>query len=316
LDQKINKSVFITGASGFLASYVIPELLNKNYRVYATDIKGYDFSIVNSNDNNLFFVKKEFKKAVKDFKKLFKQNKETASSILHFAGISETNISESDHFSLYDANVNLTVEVLEFCIEQNIPKIFFPSTALVYGENKINQSSSEESLVNPLNFYAWTKYITEKIIESYCANFRLKASVMRFNCIIGFPLKIGTILNDIYRQISEDTKEVIIKNGNPVRDYIFVKDAVSALISILNKNSNSKFEIYNVSSGKGLSSMELARIVCASNNLPVSIVKSRKPSEEKPPYLVLDNTKIKKLGWYPKYSAKESVRQINKDVVQ
>ena len=311
MDEKINNAVFITGASGFLALYVIAELLENNYRVYATDVREHELSIVSHQADNFFFIKDEFRKAKKDIEELFQDNKETVFSTLHFAGISDANTCEKNPLSAYDANVNLTMEVLDFCKEQNISKFYYPSTAHVYGENIINQSSSEESLINPLNFYAWTKYITEKTIESFCASFGLQATVMRFNNIIGYPLKTGTILSDIYRQIRNGAKEVVIKNGNPVRDYIFVKDAVSALVFLLNRDSGSNFEVYNISSGKGVSAMEFARLVCTANDLPTSFAKSQVPTDSHPPVLVLDNTKLKQTGWSSLYSIEASLQEIN-----
>jgi len=316
LDEKINGTVFITGASGFLASYVITELLDNNYRVYATDVREHELSIVSHQADNFFFIKKEFSKAKKDIEELFQDNKKTVFSTFHFAGISDANTCEKNPLSAYDANVNLTVEVLDFCKKQNIPKFYFSSTALVYGENTINQSSSEESLINPLNFYAWTKFIAEKTVKSYCASFGLQATVMRFNSIIGYPLKTSTILNDVFSQINNGDEEVVIQNGNPVRDYIFVKDAVSALICLLNKDSDSNFEIYNVSNGKGVSAMELARLVCTVNDLPASSVKSKVPTDSYPPVLVLDNTKLKQTGWSSLYSIEKSLREINKMMIK
>ena len=311
----MNETIVVTGAGGYLASHLIPELLNQNYRVYGIDNRAYSFPIDEDHADKLIFFNDKFGEAKKKIVQLLNKNDETVSSIIHFAGVSDANKCNKNSLVAYDANVNLTMEVLEFCREQNIQKFYFPSTGLVYGEKKNNQFSSEESLINPLNFYAWTKHIAEKTIESYCTSFSIQAIIMRFNNIIGYPLKKGTILSDIFSQIINGAKEVIINDGNPVRDFIFIKDAISAIILLLKMEISSDFGIYNVSSGIGIQTLELAHMACASNNLPASIVKSMKPREKNPLTLVLDNRKLKKAGWSPRYSIEESINQINRYMI-
>ena len=306
--------IVVTGAGGYLVSHLIPELLNQNFKVYAIDIKEHVLLLDNEQQSKLIFIKEEFRKAKKKIVQLLSKEDATISCVIHFAGISDVDMCKANPATAYRENVNLTLEVLEFCRKNNIHKFLFPSTALIYGEHRANHVSTEDSLINPLNFYAWTKYIAEKTIESYCTVFGLQATVMRFNNIIGHPLKKGTILSDIYMQIRNGKKEVIIKDGNPVRDFIFIKDAVSAVILLLKMDTSSDFDVYNVSSGIGISALELACIVCSFNDLPVSIVKSQKPLEKKTPTLVLDNSKLKKAGWSLRYSIEESIKQINRNV--
>ena len=306
----MNKAIVVTGIGGYLAFHLIPELLRKNYKVYGIDIKDHDLIIESHQSENLVFIKNEFRKAKKKIIQLLRENHENITSFVHFSGISDAIKCNKNPLAAFNANVNHTMEVLDFCREQNIQKFYFPSTGLVYGEHRINQSWTEESLLNPLNFYAWTKYIAEKTIESYCSSFGLQSIVMRINNIIGYPLKIGTIVNDIFSQVRNEAKEVIIKDGNPIRDFIFIRDAVSALVSLLEIESNSNFEIYNVSSGIGIPAMELAHMICTINDLPVSIVKSQKPIDSNPPALVLENSKLKQTGWSPKYSIEASIKEI------
>ena len=303
----MNESIVITGATGYLGSYLIPVLIKNNYKIYGIDVN--ECNIKSTHTENYVLINSDFNGAKQKLAQLIKNN-EKISTVIHCAGQSDANESNNNPVEAYKNNVNLTLEVLEYCRENEIHNFYFPSTGLVYGEYRHQKLLNEESEIRPSNFYAWTKYIAEQTIKSYCMNFKLNATIMRFNNIIGYHLKKGTILSDIYEQINDNKKNIIVKDGNPIRDFIHVEDAVSAFISLMKINKYSNFEIYNVSNGNGLSILELARMICAYKNLPPSMIFSQKSKNKNPLQLVLDNNKLKITGWLPKYSIEDCIKQL------
>jgi dTDP-glucose 4,6-dehydratase len=101
---------------------------------------------------------------------------------------------------------------------------------------------------------------------------------------------------------------VYIGTPDSVRDFLYVEDHVNAYVEAL-KNEKACNQVLNVGSGEGVSMKDLARAVAEKMGYKGQIVYSyppgypKRPAYADPSYLVLDNTKIRKLlGWSPKYS--------------
>lgn len=94
-------------------------------------------------------------------------------------------------------------------------------------------------------------------------------------------------------------------DGTEVRDVIHVDDMVSGFITVAEKVDT--YDVYNVSYGKGYTVMEVLNTIKAieNNNNPIDFVNNKAPMI---PVRLLDNTKLKNLGWTPKYDLESGLR--------
>ena len=127
----------------------------------------------------------------------------------------------------------------------------------------------------------------------------MKITRIRPFAIIG-PGKIGDALSDWSQNVSEieqgTKKELITGNLDATRDFLDVRDCVSALITIVNKGQSG--DVYNICSGMGTPLEMIIKILKSFSKVQFNRVadpKRMRPSDD--PILVGSNDKLKKLGW-------------------
>ena len=122
--------------------------------------------------------------------------------------------------------------------------------------------------------------------------------------------KTGDALSDWSQNIVEIEKnlknDVSVGNLSSVRDFLDVRDCISALISIVN---NGKYgEVYNICSGVGISLEKIMEILRSLSKRSFKLLqdpKRMRPSDDS--VLIGDNKKLKSLGWFPKISIEQTV---------
>jgi len=100
----------------------------------------------------------------------------------------------------------------------------------------------------------------------------------------------------------------ILGNGNQKKSYLYVEDCVDGMI-FASRKVKSNLEIFNLGSEDWISVKEIAEIVCKELNLTPKLKfgESDKGWKGDVPLMLLDISKIKKLGWKPRYNSRDSV---------
>jgi len=100
----------------------------------------------------------------------------------------------------------------------------------------------------------------------------------------------------------------ILGNGNQKKSYLYVEDCVDGMI-FASRKVKSNLEIFNLGSEDWISVKEIAEIVCKELNLTPKLKfgESDKGWKGDVPLMLLDISKIKKLGWRPRYNSRDSV---------
>lgn len=191
-------------------------------------------------------------------------------------------------------------EVLNFCNRCKVKKIIFGSSASVYGDTK-NKPVKENFPLNPSHYYAYTKFIGEKMIESYSKINNLKYSILRFFNIYG-P-KSDAVISTFLAQKIQGKTITIYGSGNQKRDFLHVDDLCEAVWkTITQKVSDNK--IYNLGSGQSLSINSLKNKI--SYNKIVNLEKRNDDIE----ISIANILKTKKeLKWHPKTSMNEGLKK-------
>jgi len=301
----MSSNIIIYGGAGFIGSYIVEDLIERNFNVTVFDKKRFLLED-NNFKGNIRFIEGDFNNK-KDVEKSLKYQ----DYVIHL--VSSTLPADSNVNKRYDVETNLisTLELLDECVKNDIKKIIFASSGgTVYGRANSNPITEEHS-TNPLCSYGIVKLAIEKYLELYRNLYGLNYTILRFSNPFGEkqdPEKgQGFIITALTKIANGDVVD-IFGNGNTVRDYIYVKDAVkSVYLSII---SNTKYNTFNISSGKGYSINDILDIFrnILKLNFEVKYISSRNFDVS---INVLSNKRaIEYLKWKPETKLEDAIYKI------
>lgn len=212
-------------------------------------------------------------------------------------------------------NVFPTLRLLRDMSKNNIGKIVFLSSGgTVYGEHDETPIKENEDK-RPICNYGIIKETIEKYLELYSNYQNLNYNVIRLSNPYSEKVKNGRkqgIIPIVIDQIIKGDTIKIWGDGNDIRDYIYIDDAIDAIINILNYEGKEK--VFNVGTGKGYSINQLLEIISESlkdYKLNVEYLNSRKCDVNNN---ILDITRInQETGWFPKVSLEDGIDLVIKE---
>lgn len=143
--------------------------------------------------------------------------------------------------------------------------IFISSGGTVYGEHE-EKMLNEEMQNFPINHYGIMKLTQEKIILMYNSMYGMKNTIFRLSNPYGTGQRLSSgigAVTAILNNVLQNEQIHIWGDGNVVRDYIYINDAVSMVKEFLKKSDEEAFEgsVFNVGTGVGTSLNELIELV-------------------------------------------------------
>lgn len=233
--------VLVTGAAGFIGSYVVQALLEQRFTVVAVD------NLSTGKQSNLSYDTQFYEIDItnNDLERIFEF--ERPDYVIHLAA--QSSVFESMIKPMEDCQSNLvgTLNILRFSNQYNVKKCIFASTAAVYG-NPTTLPIKEDSKLAPLSFYALSKLSAEKYVQLYEKLFGLKSCILRFSNVYG-PLQAGGVITKFLDCII-NRKNPVIFGGNQTRDFIYVKDVAAACVQSLIADQTG---VFNISSSTEIS---------------------------------------------------------------
>ena len=298
----------ITGGTGFVGSHLCDELIKDKHEVIvlARNDSKKDNILQNYDKIQLEYVD------VTDFPKLeysIEQNKPDV--IFHLAG--ETSHKRSFENPMYDADVNSksTLCILEKIKNLNLNcKFILGSTFVVIGKPQ-KLPVNEESVCNPTTIYGANRLTSENYCKIYNNVYNLDTYVFRITNSFGpreqiIPSK--NAINYLIHNAFNGDEVTIYNEGKFFRDLIYISDVISGIKSIMTNGKSG--ETYWISSGKETWFYELAQIL---QELCDAKIKYTNPPQYTQKVdvgnFIVDNSKLRSLGWSPKISVKEGISQ-------
>ena len=276
------KKILVTGGLGFIGSHTVVELQNEGFEVLIIDnLSNTSIEVLNKITSitgikpAYFNIDLKNKTSVKDF---FATNK--VDGVIHFAASKAVGESVQMPLEYYENNINSLVYILQEMKANNLSNFIFSSSCTVYGQaDKL--PITENAPIKPAESpYGNTKQIGEEIIKDTTKVTDLKAIALRYFNPIGAhesakigELPIGVPQNlipfvvqtaaGIRKELSVFGSDYPTPDGTAVRDYIHVVDLAKAHIVALKRliedNNKSKFEVFNLGTGKGNSVLEVIK---------------------------------------------------------
>lgn len=283
--------VLITGSSGFLAQHLIPKFAAEGFTVIGVDKRPERYR------------SHQFIQA--DVRDLTYRDLLGVDYVCHMAW--RTNIPDCSRHPLESTenNIDTTVHLLEVCKEAGVKKVFFPSTASLYGHNETPWT--EDMLGDPIEHYSWQKLSCEFLCKMYSGN-GLNTVIARFFQIFGEYQREDTALAAFLRNkkegkpitLTETTAQSSFKSGQ--RDFVYAGDVAEAVFLLVTKETEPG-SIYNVGTGECHTMEQIASAIGS----PVVWVPRRPWEVERHQ---ADVSKLKALGWEPKVNVLEWLKGI------
>jgi UDP-glucose 4-epimerase len=295
-------NILVTGGAGFIGSHVVDALIEKGHKVSVVD------DLSSGSKDNLNPRASLYERSITDdmtdiFEKVDPQ------IVFHLAAQME--VSRSVREPIFDANTNIlgTLNILENMKKVNSKKIIFSSTGgAIYGDG-VGIPTPESAKEQPSSPYGIAKLSIEKYLYFYRRIHGIDFVSLRYSNVYGprqnskgeagvVAIFIDTILNG--------KRPTIFGTGDQTRDYVFVKDVVTANILALEKNVEG---IFNVSTGKETSVNELFKELVNTMKVRVEPIReTARPGEQMRSCLSHDKIN-RELEWNPEHDLKNGLKK-------
>ena len=257
--------ILVTGVAGFIGSFVADALLKRGDKVIGIDNinEYYDPSLKEARlkhffngNNNFTFYKIDFSD-YEEMEKIFEKHK--IDKICHLGAQAGVRYSLENPFVYLKSNINGTVVIFELARKFGIKTIIYASSSSVYGGNKKIPFSTEDRVDKPISIYAATKKADELIAHAYHHLYGIKMTGLRFFTVYGPWGRPDMALFKFTKNIIENKPIDVYNKGDMERDFTFVADIVSGVLSALDKEWD--FEIFNLGNNKPVKLMEFIEVL-------------------------------------------------------
>ena len=297
---------FITGCAGFIGSNLVDSLLADGHTVTGYDnfstgrekflttaLQSPDFTLVRGDTLDLPALKKAI---------------EGAEFVFHLAANADVRFGTEHPRKDLEQNTIATFNVLEAMRANDIKRIAFSSTGSIYGEAKVFPTPEDAPFPLQTSLYGASKLAGEGLIQAYCEGYGFQGYIFRFVSILGERYSHGHVF-DFYKKLLQNPSELeILGNGHQRKSYLYIRDCIDAMLFVIEK-AQANINIYNLGTNEYCEVNDSVGWICEHLRLNPRRIYSggERGWIGDNPFIFLDTTKIRALGWEPKLSIRDGI---------
>jgi UDP-glucose 4-epimerase len=248
----------VTGGAGFIGSHIVDELIARGIETYVIDnlsTGSIDNLIQHQGSSLLHLIVGD----VRESEMLLHDT--NIDVVFHEAAIASVPKSVSHPMLVHDVNVNMTLQLLNYCVKAGIKKFIFASSAAVYGI--LERKAAEDMVCKPNSPYGASKLAVEDYLHAYQHTYGIETVMLRYFNVYGRRQRYSDysgVITVFANKLLVGEKPTIYGDGLQVRDFVHIEDIMQANMLAMG-SANAVGEMFNVASGRATSILELARIV-------------------------------------------------------
>jgi UDP-glucose 4-epimerase len=297
---------FVTGCAGFIGSTLTERLLSEGHAVV-----GYDnFSTGQESFLDTVRGAAQFRLVRGDVldSASLTESMNGSAFVFHLAANADVRFGTEHPRRDLEQNIIATQNVLDAMRTNGIDKIAFSSSGSVYGESLAIPTPEDAPFPIQTSLYGASKAAGEGLIAAYCAGFGFQSYIFRLVSILGERYTHGHIF-DFYRQLKDDSSRLrVLGDGRQRKSYLYVHDCIDAMLMAMER-SNARVNIFNLGTDSYCEVNDSIGWICEALGVTPRI--EYRGGDRgwigDNPFIFLDTTKIRTLGWKPRLTIQQGV---------
>lgn len=274
----MNKTIFVTGASGFIGSNLCKRILKEDSECKVIGLDNmneyYDVRIKEARLNelsgypNYTFIKGNL--ADKELiDSIFSQYH--PSIVVNLGAQAGVRYSITNPDAYIESNMLGFYNILEACRNYPVEHLVYASSSSVYGSNKKVPYSTDDKVDNPVSLYAATKKSNELMAHAYSKLYNIPSTGLRFFTVYGPAGRPDMAYFGFTNKLVNGDTIKIFNYGNCKRDFTYVDDIVEGVIRVMNKAPEKKngedglpippYAIYNIGNSNPENLLDFVQIL-------------------------------------------------------
>jgi len=241
--------ILVTGGAGFIGSHLVDRLVQEGHEVVVVD------NLSTGKRRNLNRAAEFYKRDVQGSRMEGVFRRERPVVLIHLAA--QMNIRRSVEDPLFDAQVNIlgTLNVLEACARESVPKVVLASSFYVYDGLPVDGIVNESSRLNVsgMELFGSLKVTAEQLVQAYSKKAGLRFAILRFGSAYGLGAGSNLIQTFLDAGLRGESPEVW-GVGLRLNQYTHVNDIARGAVAALPSDN----EIFNLISPEETSTGEIA----------------------------------------------------------
>lgn len=297
---------FVTGAAGFIGSNLVDRLIARGDEVVGFDnfSTGFEQFLVDAGTNPSFTL---VRGDLLDPKAVH-EAMAGCDFVFHLAANADVRFGFDHPERDLQQNTIATFNVLEAMRANGVKKIGFSSTGSIYGEPEVFPTPEDAPFPLQTSLYGASKLACEGMISAYCEGYDFQSWIFRFVSVLGERYTHGHIF-DFYRNLTLDPGKLsVLGNGQQQKSYMHIDDCLAAMLLALGK-AKDKVNVLNIGTDGTSRVVDSIGWICAHMGISpdVSFAGGERGWIGDSPYILLDCTRLRALGWTPKLTIEQGV---------
>ncbi|MBQ4837001.1 NAD-dependent epimerase/dehydratase family protein [Pseudoalteromonas luteoviolacea] len=286
------KTILVTGATGYKGTVLVPKLLNKGYRVVALDTQWFGNFL--PTHPNLTVVKGD----VRDTHSI---DLTGIDSIIHLASIANDPCGDLNPKLTWEVSALATMQLADKAKKSGIKQFIYASSGSVYGVKDEEQVTEDLSL-EPISEYNKTKMVAERVLLSYADDMAVQIVRPATVCGLSARMRLDVSVNMLTMQALKN-KKITVFGGAQVRPNIHIDDITDLYIYML-EHPEKTSGIFNAGF-ENISIMDIAKMVQSKVNCEIEVTPSNDPRCYR-----INSDKLLATGFKPKKDVNTAIGEL------